>query len=164
MIALGLCNIFGSFVRSMPTAGSFTRTAVNNASGVRTPMGGILTGCIVLMACGLLTSTFRFIPKASLAAVIIVAMYYMLELHIFYLLWKTKSKLKLWTLKISMLRIHNSFKSYLLFTHTFSLQLTMLTIETTKLLNALFLHYTHYTTNTVSKALWILVKQKVKIR
>lgn len=42
--ALGLSNIFGSFVRSFPTAGSFSRTAVNNASGVKTPLGGLLTG------------------------------------------------------------------------------------------------------------------------
>lgn len=44
MIALGISNIMGSFVRSMPVTGSFTRTAVNNASGVRTPAGGLFTG------------------------------------------------------------------------------------------------------------------------
>lgn len=44
MIALGCCNIFGSFCRSMPVTGSFTRTAVNNASGVKTPLGGLITG------------------------------------------------------------------------------------------------------------------------
>ena len=31
MVALGLCNIFGSFVQSMPTTGSFSRTAVNSS-------------------------------------------------------------------------------------------------------------------------------------
>ncbi|XP_076474248.1 sodium-independent sulfate anion transporter isoform X2 [Bombus vancouverensis nearcticus] len=41
MLTLGLCNIFGSFVSSMPTAGAFTRSAVVSASGVRTPMAGI---------------------------------------------------------------------------------------------------------------------------
>lgn len=92
MLALGLCNIFGSFVKSMPVTGSFTRTAVNHASGVQTPMGGIVTGTLVLFACGLLTSTFEFIPKSTLAAVIIVAMYNMLELHIFIILWRTKSE------------------------------------------------------------------------
>lgn len=35
MIALGLCNIAASFSMSIPITGSFTRTAVNNASGVR---------------------------------------------------------------------------------------------------------------------------------
>jgi MFS superfamily sulfate permease-like transporter len=44
MITLGLCNIVGSFLRSMPISGSFTRSAVNNASGVRTPFGGLYTG------------------------------------------------------------------------------------------------------------------------
>ncbi|KAF7391863.1 hypothetical protein HZH68_011406 [Vespula germanica] len=90
MFAVGLCNVIGSFVRSMPTTGSFTRTAVNNASGVKTPMGGIITGLLVLLACGLLTSIFQLIPKATLAAVIIVAMYYMFEVDIFSTLWRTK--------------------------------------------------------------------------
>jgi MFS superfamily sulfate permease-like transporter len=42
--ALGLCNILGSFVRSFPIAGSVSRTAVNHTSGVKTPLGGLLTG------------------------------------------------------------------------------------------------------------------------
>lgn len=92
MLAVGLCNVIGSFVRSMPTTGSFTRTAVNNTSGVKTPMGGIITGTLVLLACGLLTSVFELIPKATLAAVIIVAMYYMFEVDVFSALWRTKSK------------------------------------------------------------------------
>lgn len=92
MLALGLCNVFGSFARSMPTTGSFTRTAVNNASGVKTPMGGVITGSLVLLTCGLLTSTFKFIPKATLAAVIMIAMFYMLEVRVFVVLWRTKSK------------------------------------------------------------------------
>uniref|UniRef100_A0A182ITK8 SLC26A/SulP transporter domain-containing protein n=1 Tax=Anopheles atroparvus TaxID=41427 RepID=A0A182ITK8_ANOAO len=77
MIALGLSNIAGSFVSSMPVTGSFTRSAVNNNSGVRTPFGGIATGTLVLLALGLLTSTFYYIPKATLAGVIIAAMFFM---------------------------------------------------------------------------------------
>lgn len=48
MLALGLGNIVGSFFRSMPTTGSFTRTVVNNSSGVQTPMGGVFTGMIYI--------------------------------------------------------------------------------------------------------------------
>uniref|UniRef100_A0A8D8U5A1 Sodium-independent sulfate anion transporter n=1 Tax=Cacopsylla melanoneura TaxID=428564 RepID=A0A8D8U5A1_9HEMI len=90
MIALGLCNIAGSFVQSMPTAGSFTRTAVNHASGVMTPFGGFFTGTLVLLALGFLTQTFYFIPKSTLSAVIITAMFYMLEYHAIVMLWRTK--------------------------------------------------------------------------
>lgn len=92
MIALGLCNILGSFVSSMPTTGSFTRTAVNNTSGVRTTLGGIFTGSLVLLALGLLTQTFYFIPKTVLAAVIISAMLFMVEVELAVTLWKTKRK------------------------------------------------------------------------
>ncbi|XP_011253110.1 sodium-independent sulfate anion transporter isoform X1 [Camponotus floridanus] len=102
MLALGLCNIFGSFVRSLPVTGSFTRTTVNNASGVKTPMGGVITGSLVLLACGLLTSTFKFIPKATLAAVIIIAMFSMFEIHIFIILWRTK-KIDLVPLTVTLL-------------------------------------------------------------
>ncbi|XP_058812091.1 sodium-independent sulfate anion transporter-like isoform X2 [Topomyia yanbarensis] len=90
MIALGLCNIAGSFFSSMPVTGSFTRSAVNNSSGVRTPAGGVTTGILVLLALGLLTSTFYYIPKASLAAVIITAMFFMVEFHAAAEIWRTK--------------------------------------------------------------------------
>ncbi|KAG8228714.1 hypothetical protein J437_LFUL009396 [Ladona fulva] len=43
MITLGLCNLAGSFMGSMPTSGAFTRSAVSTASGVRTPLAGLYT-------------------------------------------------------------------------------------------------------------------------
>ncbi|XP_057659501.1 sodium-independent sulfate anion transporter isoform X9 [Diorhabda carinulata] len=90
MIALGVCNIMGSFVQSMPVTGSFTRTAVNNASGAKTPACSIITGIMVLVALGFLTSTFQYIPKSTLAGVIMVAMYYLCDFQAFILLWKSK--------------------------------------------------------------------------
>lgn len=51
MLTLGLCNVIGSFFQSIPVTGSFSRSAVNNASGVKTPLGGMYTGkfhiCII---------------------------------------------------------------------------------------------------------------------
>lgn len=44
LIAIGLSNIGNSFVQAFPSTGSLSRSAVNNASGVRTPLGGIYTG------------------------------------------------------------------------------------------------------------------------
>jgi sodium-independent sulfate anion transporter 11 len=90
MIALGLCNIFSSFVRSIPITGSFTRSAVNNASGVKTQFGGIYTGAVVLLSLGLLTRTFEYIPKTSLAAVIIAAMFTMMNFGEVLVIWRTK--------------------------------------------------------------------------
>lgn len=90
MLALGMCNLLGSFFQSMPVTGSFTRTAVNNASGVRTTLGGIITGCLVLLSLGFLTSSFRFIPKTTLAAVIICAMMFMVDKEDIKEIWRSK--------------------------------------------------------------------------
>ncbi|XP_030558514.1 sodium-independent sulfate anion transporter [Drosophila novamexicana] len=92
MIALGMCNIMGSFVLSMPVTGSFTRTAVNNASGVRTPLGGAVTGALVLMALAFLTQTFYYIPKSTLAALIIAAMISLVELERISEMWNAKKR------------------------------------------------------------------------
>ncbi|CAG5011693.1 unnamed protein product [Parnassius apollo] len=92
MIALGFCNIMGSFVRSMPVTGSFTRTAINHASGVQTPAGGIFTGFLIILALSLLTSTFYYIPKASLAGLIITAMFSMIDYPILCRLWTTSKR------------------------------------------------------------------------
>lgn len=79
MIALGLGNFLSAFVSSIPITGSFSRSAINNASGVKTAFGGVYTGIVVLISLGVLTKTFEYIPKASLAAVIIAAMFTMMN-------------------------------------------------------------------------------------
>ncbi|XP_012273496.1 sodium-independent sulfate anion transporter [Orussus abietinus] len=92
LLTLGICNVLGSFASAMPVTGSFSRSAVNHASGVRTPMGGIYTGLLILLALSLLTPYFHYIPKASLAAVIICAVIYMIEYEVVKLMWRSSKK------------------------------------------------------------------------
>ena len=47
LIALGMANLGNSFVQAFPGTGSLSRSAVNNASGVRTPLGGLYTGELI---------------------------------------------------------------------------------------------------------------------
>ncbi|XP_017784961.1 PREDICTED: sodium-independent sulfate anion transporter-like isoform X2 [Nicrophorus vespilloides] len=88
MLAVGLCNIFGSFFGSFPINASFSRAAVNNASGARTTFGGIFTGILVMFALTFLTPYFSYIPKATLSSVIICAVIYMVELKLSRLIWR----------------------------------------------------------------------------
>ncbi|KAG5311893.1 S2611 protein, partial [Pseudoatta argentina] len=88
MLALGFSNIVGSFVSSLPTTGAFTRSAVSSASGVQTPMAGLYSGTMVLLALSFLTSYFYYIPRATLAAVLISAVLFMIDVKIIKLLWK----------------------------------------------------------------------------
>ncbi|XP_065369767.1 sodium-independent sulfate anion transporter [Calliphora vicina] len=92
MLTLGLCNLAGSFFSAMPTCGAFTRSAVSQASGVRTPMAGIYTGIIVLSALSILTPYFQYIPKSSLSAVLIAAVIFMVDFEPMKTLWKTNKK------------------------------------------------------------------------
>ncbi|XP_055877267.1 sodium-independent sulfate anion transporter-like isoform X3 [Biomphalaria glabrata] len=88
LIAIGVANIASSFFQSYPITGSFSRTAVNSQTGVRTPMGGVWTGGLVILALCLLTPWFYYIPKSALAAVIISAILPMIEYHTVVVLWK----------------------------------------------------------------------------
>ncbi|EZA61749.1 Sodium-independent sulfate anion transporter [Ooceraea biroi] len=92
MLTLGLCNVIGSFFHSMPVTGSFSRSAVNNASGVRTPLGGMYTGILVILALTLLTPYFYYIPKATLSSVIISAVIFMVEVGMILPIWKCNSE------------------------------------------------------------------------
>ena len=92
LIAIGLSNIGNSFVQAFPGSGSLSRSAVSNASGVRTPMSGIYTGCLVVLALFFLTPYFFFIPRATLAAIIIAAVIFMVEVKVVKPMWRTKSE------------------------------------------------------------------------
>ncbi|XP_064635425.1 sodium-independent sulfate anion transporter-like isoform X4 [Lineus longissimus] len=90
LIAIGIANIAGSFVGSYPVTGSFSRTAVNSQSGVKTPLGGIFTGALVMLALAFLTPWFYYIPKATLGAVIIAAVIQMVDFGILKKMWKVR--------------------------------------------------------------------------
>lgn len=91
-IAIGICNIANSFVQAFPSTGSLSRSAVNNASGVRTPLGGLYTGILVILALLFFTPYFYYIPKATLAGIIIAAVIFMVEVKVVKPMWRSKSK------------------------------------------------------------------------
>ncbi|KAI9268492.1 sulfate transporter family-domain-containing protein [Helicostylum pulchrum] len=73
IIAIGFTNIWAAFFGAYPSTGSFSRTAIKARSGVKTPIAGIFSAIIVLLALYALTPAFYFIPDATLAAVVIHA-------------------------------------------------------------------------------------------
>ncbi|KAL1970567.1 hypothetical protein VTN77DRAFT_4211 [Rasamsonia byssochlamydoides] len=73
MVAIGITNLLGPFLGAYPATGSFSRTAIKSKAGVRTPLAGLITAIVVLLAIYALPAVFYYIPNASLAAVIIHA-------------------------------------------------------------------------------------------
>ncbi len=73
LIAIGVTNTVGSCFAAYPATGSFSRSALQSKSGVRTPAGGIVTAAVVIVALYGVTPAFYWIPTAGLSAVIIHA-------------------------------------------------------------------------------------------
>ncbi|KAJ1527218.1 hypothetical protein ONE63_008745 [Megalurothrips usitatus] len=92
MLALGSCNLLGSFMQAMPVSGALTRSAVAEASGVRTPLAGLYCSLLIVAALAWLTPHFYFIPRTTLAAVLIVAVGSLIDIRIVPRLWRTSKR------------------------------------------------------------------------
>ncbi|WP_198266230.1 SulP family inorganic anion transporter [sulfur-oxidizing endosymbiont of Gigantopelta aegis] len=75
LIGQGLGNMLGAMTSSYPTSGSFSRSAVNINAGALTGMSSVYTGIIVLVTLLFLTPLLHHLPKAVLAAVIMTAVF-----------------------------------------------------------------------------------------
>lgn len=90
LIAIGTANIANSFVQGYPGNGALSRGAVNNSSGVRTPMGSLYTGILVILSLLFFTEYFFYIPKAALGGLIISAVIFMVEYKVIKPMWRSK--------------------------------------------------------------------------
>ena len=78
--ALGLSNIIGSFFQSFPANAGLSRTAVNVEEGAKTGLASIISALIVGLTLLFLTSYFQFLPKTVLGAIILVAIFGLIDL------------------------------------------------------------------------------------
>jgi sulfate permease, SulP family len=78
-IGQGIANMGGAFFSCMPASGSFTRSSVNFQSGARTKLSGILSGFIMLLGLMFFARYIVYIPGASLAGLIMVVAYSMIN-------------------------------------------------------------------------------------
>ena len=89
LFACGAAHLFGSFLSAYPASASITRSALNSQCRVRTPFCSAITASLVLIAAVSIADRFLpFIPKASLAAVVVAAALSMIEIHMAKTIWK----------------------------------------------------------------------------
>lgn len=89
LIGQGSANLVGAFFQSFPTSGSFSRSAVNFQAGGKTAMSNVFSGLIVIVTLLFFTSTFTYLPKATLAAIVISAVVGLIKESQFVKLFKT---------------------------------------------------------------------------
>ncbi len=71
LLACGFSNLGSAFAGGMPASGSLTRSALNHASGARTPVSSLICGLVCLAAALLLGPVMHFIPRPALAALVV---------------------------------------------------------------------------------------------
>lgn len=88
LVALGAANIVTAFSGGMSVAGGFSRTMVNFSAGARTQMATLIAVVLLSVAVMFFTDQFTHIPKATLAAVILVAIIPLIKLRDIVKTWK----------------------------------------------------------------------------
>ncbi len=87
LIGLGAANIAAALTGGFPITGGLSRSAVMVDAGAETPACGVLTAIGIALATLTLTPLLRFLPEATLAATILVAVLSLVELPVLRRAW-----------------------------------------------------------------------------
>ena len=88
LIGLGAANVAASLTGGFPVTGGFSRSVVNFDAGAQTPAAGAYTAVGLAIAAVGLTPLIFFLPKATLAATIIVAVLSLVDFGILKRSWQ----------------------------------------------------------------------------
>ncbi|WP_336922851.1 SulP family inorganic anion transporter [Aquipuribacter sp. SD81] len=81
LLALGAANAGAGLCGGMVVNGSLSKTAVATAAGVRTRAGGLVAGVLTLLTVVLLAPVFGPLPEPTLAAVVVVAVWRLVDVR-----------------------------------------------------------------------------------
>lgn len=90
LIGQGLANIVGSFAQSYAVSGSFSRSAVNIQTGAVTGISNVISSGVVLLILLFFTPLLYYLPQASLAAIIMMAVIGLLNVRGFVHAWRAQ--------------------------------------------------------------------------
>jgi SulP family sulfate permease len=90
--ALGAANLAGALFQSFPVTGGFSRTAVNVDAGARTQVSALVSVGVIALTLLFLTPLFHHLPKAILAAIIVVAVAGLVDVKGARALWRIDQK------------------------------------------------------------------------
>jgi len=88
LIALGAANVASGISGGFPVTGGFSRSVVNFDAGAETQLASVFTAAGIALAALFLTPVLYFLPQATLAATIIVAVTALIDWSIIGLAWR----------------------------------------------------------------------------
>ncbi len=90
LIGQGIANIIGSFGRSYPVSGSFSRSAVNLQAGAVTGFSNVFSSLTVVIVLLFFTPLLYHLPQAVLASIIMMAVIGLINVNGFIHAWRAK--------------------------------------------------------------------------
>ena len=90
LVGLGAANLGSALFGGYPVTGGFSRTAVNAQAGAKTSLASLITAVVVAATLVFLTPLFFYLPKAVLAAIIMTAVFGLIDLAEVRHLWRIK--------------------------------------------------------------------------
>lgn len=87
LLALGAANIGSALTSGYTVAGGFGRSMVNFTAGAVTPLASIITAGLIALSVVLFTPLLHFLPQATLAAIIVLAVSSLIDLKTFRESW-----------------------------------------------------------------------------
>lgn len=102
MVALGAANVASSISGGFPVTGGFSRSVVNFDAGAVTQFASVLAALGIALATLLLTPALYYLPQATLAATIIVAVGSLIDFNVLKTSWRF-SKSDFWAVLITLL-------------------------------------------------------------
>lgn len=100
LVALGASNLSSAMTGGFPVTGGFSRSVVNFDAGAQTPAAGFFTAIGLALAALFLTPALYYLPQATLAATIMVAVLTLVDIKIFKRTWQF-SKADFWALVVT---------------------------------------------------------------
>jgi sulfate permease, SulP family len=87
LVGLGASNLATSFGGGFPVSGGFSRSVVNFEAGAATPAAGLFTAILIAVVALFFTPVLFWLPRVSLAAIIIVAVYGLIDFSVLKKAW-----------------------------------------------------------------------------
>ncbi len=88
LVALGLANLGAAFTGGYPVTGGISRSIVNFAAGANSGLASIITAVLIGLTVIFMTPLFYFLPQAALAAIIMVAVFSLIDVQTLRHVWR----------------------------------------------------------------------------
>jgi SulP family sulfate permease len=86
-LGIGAANLAASLGHGYPVAGGLSQSAVNDSAGARTPLALVIASITLALCLLFLTGLLENLPKAVLAAVVLTAIYGLLDFPALFRMW-----------------------------------------------------------------------------